>query len=132
MPAETHLPTLLRQMQPSVHPEVFVFCCFADGVLAPGLSPVGSFVEAEGLTAIVPQAQAQALNLPHQFASRLVTLTIHSALDAVGFMARISAALAAQGIACNVVSAFHHDHVFVPAGRLDDALRALAELSASA
>ncbi|MGX5651012.1 ACT domain-containing protein [Hydrogenophaga borbori] len=131
MPAEHHLPTLLKQMTPSVHPEVFVFCCFSNGRLPEALSPVGSFHEPEGLTAIVPLQQAQALGLAFQFESRMVTLTIHSALDAVGFLARISAALASQGIACNVVSAFHHDHLFVPRDRLDDALRALDELSRS-
>lgn len=125
---ERELDTLLQQMTPSVHPEVFVFCCFADGQLPAGPIPVCTFQEAEGLTAIVPLHQAQAKGLPHQFESRMVTLTVHSALDAVGFLARISAALAAQGIACNVVSAFHHDHLFVPVNRLDDALGALNRL----
>lgn len=36
----------------------------------------------------------------------MVMLTVHSALDAVWFLARIGGALAAQGIACNVVSGF--------------------------
>jgi hypothetical protein len=125
---ERDLGTLLQQMTPSVHPEVFVFCCFADGQPPAGLTPVCTFHEAEGLTAIVPLHQAKALGLAHQFESRMVTLTVHSALDAVGFMARISAALAAQGIACNVVSAFHHDHLFVPRDRLDDALNAMDDL----
>lgn len=127
MPAEHDLTTLLRQMSPSVHPEVFVFCCFADGQLPPALTPVCTFHETEGLTAIVPLREAQALGLAFQFESRMLTLTVHSALDAVGFLARISAALAAQGIAYNVVSAFHHDHLFVPRDRLDDALWALAQ-----
>lgn len=125
---ERNLNALLQQMTPSVHPEVFVFCCFADGHLPAGLTPVCTFQEAEGLTAIVPLHQAQASGLAHQFESRMVTLTVHSALDAVGFLARISAALAAQGIACNLVSAFHHDHLFVPRDRLDDALGALNRL----
>jgi hypothetical protein len=30
-----------------------------------------------------------------------------------------------------VVSAFHHDHLFVPRDRLDDALRALGSLARS-
>jgi hypothetical protein len=73
----------------------------------------------------VPLPQAKALGLAHQFESRMVTLTVHSALDAVGFLARLSAALAAQGIACNVVSAFHHDHLFVPKDRLEAAMQVL-------
>lgn len=131
-PGERKLVKLLQEMTPEVHPEVFAFCCFPDRQLPPGLTPVGTFHEAEGLTAIVPLQQAQAQGLPHQFECRLVTLTVHSALDAVGFLARISAALAAQGIACNVVSGFHHDHLFVPSERLDDALIALDELRRTA
>lgn len=131
-PGERNLDTLLQQMTPEVHPEIFVFCCFPDRQLPPGLTPVGTFHEAEGLTAIVPLRQARALGPPHQFECRLVTLTVHSALDAVGFLARISTALAARGIACNVVSAFHHDHLFVPSERIEDALTALAELHRNA
>lgn len=126
---ERNLSALLQQMTPSVHPDVFVFCCFADGQLPAGLTPVCTFHEAEGLTAIVPLHQAQASGLAHQFESRMVTLTVHSALDAVGFLARISTALAAQGIACNVVSAFHHDHLFVPRDRLEAAMQVLDRLS---
>jgi len=129
MQGERDLSTLLQQMTPEVHPEVFVFCCFPDRQLPPGLTPVGTFHEAECLTAIVPLHQAQALGLPHQFECRMVTLTVHSALDAVGFLARISAAMAAEGIACNVVSAFHHDHLFVPQAKLEDAVHVLARLS---
>lgn len=126
---ERNLNALLHQMTPEVHPQVFTYCCFPDRQLPPGLTPVGTFHEAEGLTAIVPLQQAQALGLPHQFECRMVTLTVHSALDAVGFLARISAALAAEGIACNVVSAFHHDHLFVPQDRLEAAVKALRLLS---
>ncbi len=129
MQGERHPSTLLQQMTPEVHPEVFVFCCLPDRQLPPDLTPVGTFHEAEGLTAIVPLHQARALGLPHQFQCRMVTLTVHSALDAVGFLARISAALAAQGIACNVVSAYRHDHLFVPMDRLENAVQALKRLS---
>jgi hypothetical protein len=50
---------------------------------------------------------------------------VHSALDGTGLTAAVSAALAAAGIPCNMVAAFHHDHVFVPAAM---AARALAVL----
>ncbi|MCM3563837.1 MAG: ACT domain-containing protein [Hydrogenophaga sp.] len=129
MQGERDLSTLLQQMTPEVHPEVFTYCSFPDHQLSPGLTPVGTFHEAEGLTAIVPLQQAKVLGLPHQFECRMVTVTVHSALDAVGFLARISAALAAVGVACNVVSAFHHDQLFVREDRLDDAMQALKRLA---
>ena len=58
---------------------------------------------------------------------RRITLRVHSALDGIGLTAAVSAALTEAGIACNVVAALHHDHVFVPA---PDAARALSALEA--
>jgi hypothetical protein len=58
---------------------------------------------------------------------RMITLTVHSSLAAVGLTAAFSARLAREGIGANVVAAFHHDHIFVPAA---DAERALAALKA--
>jgi hypothetical protein len=49
-------------------------------------------------------------------------LTVHSSLEAVGFLAAITARLAETGISVNVVSAFYHDHLFVPHDRADEAL----------
>ena len=58
-----------------------------------------------------------------------ITLGIQSSLEAVGLTARVSAALAARGIGANIVAAFHHDHVFVPWDRRDDALAVLSALA---
>lgn len=55
----------------------------------------------------------------------MITLDVHSSLEAVGFMAIISKALADEGIGCNPVSGFFHDHCFVPVERGDDAVRVL-------
>ena len=45
------------------------------------------------------------------FPSRLITLTIHSSLTAVGLTAAFTTALGDAGISCNVVAAFYHDHI---------------------
>ena len=58
-----------------------------------------------------------------------ITCAVHSSLDAVGLTAHISAALAARGISANIVAGVHHDHIFVPWGRRDEAMAALLELS---
>ena len=58
-----------------------------------------------------------------------ITLRIHSSLEAVGMMAAIATALTARGIPCNAVSAYYHDHLFVPWSRRDDAIAALQALS---
>jgi hypothetical protein len=54
---------------------------------------------------------------------------VHSALGGVGLTAAVAAALARQGIACNVVAGFHHDHLFVPWQRAEDALEALRDIA---
>jgi hypothetical protein len=45
-----------------------------------------------------------------------------------GFLAAITARLAETGISVNVVSAFYHDHLFVPHDRADEALARLQEM----
>jgi hypothetical protein len=57
-----------------------------------------------------------------------ITLGIHSSLAAIGLTARVAAALAERGISANMIAAFHHDHVFVPWDRRDEAMTALREL----
>ncbi len=89
-------------------------------------SPSDAFAvirEDEGTTAIVPQEGGG-------FAR--ITLKVHSALDGVGLTAAVSTALAQQEIACNVVAGFHHDHLFVPWERRNEALDILQRLAASA
>jgi hypothetical protein len=53
-------------------------------------------------------------------------------LPAGGLAAAVSGALAAAGIACNVVAAVHHDHLFVPQDRAAEAMEILRALIAAA
>jgi hypothetical protein len=62
----------------------------------------------------------------------MITLEIHSSLDAVGFLAAITARLAEAGMGVNPVSAFYHDHLFVPADRAAEALRILETIARDA
>lgn len=61
-----------------------------------------------------------------------ITLQVHSDLEGVGLTAAVSTALAEAGIACNVVAAFHHDHLFVPWERREEALAVLEQVSSLA
>jgi len=58
-----------------------------------------------------------------------ITLTVHSDLLAVGFLARITEALAEKGISVNAFSAYHHDHLFVPYEKKDEAMGVLRKLT---
>jgi hypothetical protein len=130
MTGETDLDTLIRTMRPALAPEVLVFVTLPLGTVPGGLHPVMSFEEPEGTTLILPRTVAEGLDLPYQFPCRMITLRVHSALAAVGFMARVATALAAAGIPTNPVSGFYHDHLFVPEGQADQAMAVLARLSA--
>jgi uncharacterized protein len=122
---------LQQMMAPDLRPETYVYCTFPDQRLPIGLDPICTFREAEGLTAIVQQSQAVRANVKHIFEAKLITLTVHSSLEAIGFLALISTHLAKAGIPCNAVAAFHHDHLFIPVDRADDALSLLESLSQS-
>ncbi|WP_298236571.1 ACT domain-containing protein [uncultured Azohydromonas sp.] len=131
MVGERDLRTLLRHMTPQLQPGTFVFCSFAGNYLPAGLAPIATFREAEGLSAIVALDEAERAGVPYQFESALITLTIHSSLDAVGFLAAVSAVLAKAGIPCHAVAAYHHDHLFVPRDMGQRALDLLAAVAAA-
>jgi hypothetical protein len=128
MPGERNLKTLLQNMTPELHEGVFVFCSMPEGKEIP-VRPVHIFREREGTAFIVRREEAEAAGLPYQFASRMITLAVHSSLEAVGFLAAITGRLAEAGIGVNAVSAFYHDHLFVPEHRAEEALHHLQDTS---
>lgn len=129
MTAISDLDTLLRQLSPRLNPGEYVFCCLADGRLPADAEVLGSFREAEGLTLILPRAEAEHLGLDYHYCAAWITLQVPSDLAAVGLTAAFASALAAAHISCNVIAGFHHDHLFVASA---DAERALATLQALA
>lgn len=91
---------------------------------------VATVLEPEGLSVVVGRSEADRLGFDTTHAYRWITLRVHSSLDAVGLTAAVAAALTENGISCNVMAGAFHDHLFVPAARLEDALVALKQLSA--
>ncbi|MBZ9885432.1 ACT domain-containing protein [Mesorhizobium sp. CA10] len=131
MTGETDLHRLLASMTPRLLAGTYVFATLApDAAMPDGLDPVMQFREHEGLTLIVAEDAAKAAGLAGTFRSRMITLDIHSSLEAVGFLAAITTRLAAAGMGVNPVSAFYHDHLFVPAERAEEALAILRGLAA--
>jgi hypothetical protein len=124
------LARLLAEASPELHPRALAVVAL-DGFAAPELPEgalIGAFREAEGLTLYVDAEAAEAARLPVAFRAAWITMTVHSALDAVGFTAAFSAALAEKGISCNVVAAARHDHLLVPWERGEEAMAALRAL----
>ncbi len=127
-PGETNLAALLQTMQPILQPDEYVFCTVPPGHPLPPLAPVAIFREVEGLTLIMSAAEAAQAGLASVYRCRWITLAVHSSLEAVGFLARITGMLAAHGISVNPVSGYYHDHLFVPAERAEEAMQLLHEL----
>jgi len=121
---------MVAAMNPALDPDEFVFCSSCDPSLIANAEALalGSFREAEGVTLILPRGAAEALGFSTESPMRRIVLTVNSALDGVGLTAAVASALAAEGIPCNVVAAFHHDHVFAPSEMAERALAALEAL----
>jgi len=130
MNGERDLEKLLGSMRPVLRPGTMVFATvpLAAGP-PPGIEPVMVFREGEGWTLIVEEAAARKAGLAGIFRCRMITLDVHSSLEAVGFMAAITARLAEAGMGVNPVSGFYHDHLFVPAERAEEAMAVLRRLS---
>ncbi|KAH7383625.1 ACT domain-containing protein [Cadophora sp. MPI-SDFR-AT-0126] len=129
-PGETSLAALLSTLKTALNPETFVFLTLPNGQSPPpSLFVQMLFREAEGLTVITTQESAEAHKLEYIFPSKMITLDIHSSLEAVGFMAAVSAKLTESGIGVNPVSGFFHDHCFVPLGKEQEALKVLETLA---
>ncbi|MBB6171574.1 hypothetical protein HNR23_001634 [Nocardiopsis mwathae] len=129
--AEHDLTRLLTGMRPELRPGRYVFT-HADRV-PEGVQPVVTVAEDEALTIVCRQAEADAAGLAYDYQAAWITLRVHSALEAVGLTAAVSAVLADADLSCNVVAGFHHDHLFVPhtdGPRAVELLRSLAARAA--
>jgi hypothetical protein len=111
---ERDLSQLLATLDPRLHAEHYSFSATSDPTLRD--ADFAIVREAEGLTRI-------RADLAGEWAR--ISLRVHSSLEAVGLTAALSARLTEAGISANIVAALHHDHIFVPWDRREDALAAL-------
>jgi len=132
MPGEKELQKLLATMKPELQAGEVVFATVSAGEFAQlDIRPIGWFREAEGITLIADRGAAEQAGLSCTFVSRMITLTVHSSLEAVGFLAVITRTLADAGISVNPVSAYYHDHLFVPVNKAQRAMQLLTTLAQS-
>lgn len=128
------LPQMLATLDAVARDGEFVYATVVDGHPATGRA-LAVVVEDEGTTVVLRRPDADELDLSYDFVAAWLTLTVHSALDAVGLTAAFSRALGDAGISCNVLAGSYHDHLLVPAHERDRAiavLRSLREGSATA
>lgn len=131
MTGSTNLTHLLAAMEPVLSDDVLVFATMGAADIPETISPVMVFNEAEGTTLILKQDEAKTHGIDYEFPCRMITLNIHSSLDAVGFLAVITTHLAALDVGVNPVSGFFHDHLFIPHERAHDVMATLEALSAT-
>ncbi len=129
MSGEANLNKLLRSLNPVLNPGEYVFCVAEDLHLLDPNDLVMTFSEKEGSTVILRKELADELTLKYDFVVSWITLEVHSSLAAVGLTARFSSVLAAEGISCNVVSGYYHDHIFISATDAPKALNLLKALA---
>ncbi len=126
------LKTLLKNMNPRLVANNLVFCSVSEEqFLNLNIFPTMIFKEEEGITLIIRKDLAIKNSLCDTNAQTwsMISLTVHSSLEAVGFLATITTYLAKFEISTNVVSAYYHDHLFVQNELADKVLKLLKNLS---
>jgi hypothetical protein len=108
-----------------------LFTYVAVKVPTPGLLAAAHAMVTEGTltTLVLPVESAQRAGLPVVIELAWLSLTVQSSLEAVGLTAAFSKILGDEGISCNVLAGYHHDHILVPVERADDAIAALRPVS---
>jgi len=129
---EHDLATLLATMTPVLHPGTYGFATVPSLEDAAPHKPLMTFQEAEAVTIILEWDAAEAAQLAPSFPCCWITLNVHSALEAVGFLAKVSTRLATLGMGVNPVAGFYHDHLFLPAERASEAVAELEAMAAEA
>jgi uncharacterized protein len=114
---EINLQILLKNMEPILHQGEYVFCT------------VSALETINAITVILPKQAADQAGLKYTATMGWITLNVHSSLEAVGLTATFSQALAAEGISCNVVAAYYHDHIFINFEYAEKAMSALRKLA---
>lgn len=122
-----NLEVLLKSMKPELIEGAFVFVTTKGDFSK--LSPILIFKEKEGTTIIIKKETADKNKIKYETVWAMITLTIHSDLNAVGFLATITKKLAEKGISVNAVSAFYHDHLFVPFEKRTETMTTLKLIS---
>ncbi|GKY89003.1 ACT domain-containing protein [Sinisalibacter aestuarii] len=125
---------MVSGMTPELRAGRFVFVTITDSALEARLmsSARAVFREAEGTSLLIPGDVALKHGLNADAPMRGITLNVYSSLHGVGLTAAVSGALADHDIPCNMIAAFHHDHVFVPEHLCERAVEILRSLQDSA
>ena len=126
---DSNIFSLIKNMQPQLHKGTYVFCTVPEISIEILQNCIMIFKEEEGFTFILDKQYAYKVAIQYQYVAAWITLKVNSSLEATGFTTAFSRALSDEGISCNVVAAYHHDHIFVPLNDGEKAMNALKNLS---
>ena len=130
MNREINLTTLLQSMNPKLDEEEYIFCSIAlEQYATLNVNPICQFREIEGLTLILTKSQTEEVKINYNSVFKMITLLVHSSLEAVGFLAAITNKLAENDISVNAVSAYYHDRLVVPVNKAEQAMYILTSMS---
>ena len=126
--SKKNLARLLQTLQPLLADQIYVYCLLSYNLPFDLTLALSSFRETEGLSLILEQKIADQYNLFYESTFRLISLRCHSSLEAIGLTAAVSTALANADISCNMIAAFSNDHILVPSGTEERAMKVLHDL----
>ena len=129
MAGETNLAQLIKGMTPRLNPGEYVFVKLDDLSDIDRNDTICEFKEEEGITIVIEKSKADELEITYDYIASWITIMIHSSLEAVGLTALFSTELAKHDISCNVIAAYHHDHIFVDKEDGERAMHLLKDLS---
>ncbi len=130
MAGENDVSKLLQGMSPKLNKGSYVFTTVAaTSENIDSNDTICQFKEEEGITVVMKKERADALGLSYDYVAAWITLSVHSSLHAIGLTAAFSSALSKNGISCNVIAGYYHDHIFVPENESEAAMKVLRKMS---
>ena len=127
------LNTLLKSMNPVTDEKKYVFVSLKNKTI--NEIPPANFVRVPGRRRVdvnYRRKRRSGKEFSYNGTWSLITCKINSDLEAVGFLAKMTEVLAESGIPVNAISAYYHDHLFVPSSLLEKAMSCLVKLTRDA
>ncbi len=133
MPGKTNLKEILRNINPRLLDETFVFITSSEPLedLFNSLKPKATFLEDEGITLVINQKDADAHSLQYDGIFKCISLGVHSSLESHGLISTITRELTKHRISSNIFSVYFHDHIFVQNNLAAEALKVISSLEDS-
>lgn len=127
------LSEVLKIMKPKIQPGEYIFCVVSEAKFRTmNIKALCTFKEKEGISAILDRPSADGNAIQYSSVWKMISLSVNSSLESIGMLAAISTRFAKERIPLNVISAYHHDHLFVPVQFAEKAMALLKKIGEEA